>query len=45
MLHQTFHESTTGSPMPSIRGLVEPSMTGGPPGRAGPGSMTQSSTS
>ena len=45
MLHQTFHESTTGSPMASIRGLLEPSMTGGPPGRAGRGSSTQSSTS
>ena len=45
MLHQTFHESTTGRPMPSIRGLFEPSMIGGPPGRTGRGSMTQSSTS
>ena len=45
MLHHTFHASTTGRPMPSMRGLLEPSMIGGPPARTGRGSSTQSSTS
>jgi hypothetical protein len=33
-----------GQPMRIMRGLVEPSIKDGPPGRAGPGSSTQSST-